>query len=111
MISERNIRRILDGRFIKYEPAADAFREVRVELSFIGEYSPRMPTQFTPEIRAKCGSRAPNARKNWTDEEDQILMRHRHDGWTYQQLATMFGISRSSVEKRISELRDEGLLG
>lgn len=54
------------------------------------------------------GSSIKNARSHWTDEDDQILIRLRASGKTFEEIRKEMGRTRQACAARYSKLKSDG---
>lgn len=107
---EEMLRKGLEGRWWRYDPALDTFVEEQVGYLWCGEYKPRIPQEFSPKRREAC-SQGARLRINWTEEMDaELIHRWRDLHETHNAIAEHFGYSRNAIRSRIEILKDGGII-
>lgn len=95
MNAEQIIKDALDGSFFRYDPVTQKIKRTRVPKNYIPNHKPSFTmTEKKPSHNAK----------NWTIEEDMLLLEMRAKGMRWRQIGTALKVSFNSAANRYYEL-------
>ena len=101
MITERDIRAALDGKFFWFDYARERVGCSLVPFEYLPDYTPAYDEDAIVEAARKGGQ---TRIKPWTALEDEELIQLREQGWRWQNIGKKLGRGDKSARLRYLEI-------